>query len=494
KYEVEYNGLFHYPSFRPVPGYEVSVDHSQFKVSAPLDLGIRFKANYLDSLPSVEKDDNQINYTWNFDHLELIKEEILSPPEEEILPIVYLAANQFEYDGYAGSMDSWNTFGQWLYDLLPHESFLSTQEKQTIHTIAASNNSTEDKIRALYEYLQSKTRYVSVQLGIGGYQPMAADKVSELGYGDCKALSNYMRVILEEAGIPSFYTIIGGGRNHSSFTFTDFPNGFQANHVILSVPLSTDTVFLECTSQKNPYGYLGSFTGNRNALMVSEQGGQLIKTTSYDLDDYLIKRREHLILNPDGSLEGNAKTLYHGVAFENVEGKQDESKEDARMEFLKKIDVPGFNLKSINYQYTQAPVPEMTEEVFFNIDQYAQSSNDRVFFKPNLFSRWTFQLPKDDHRTQPVVINQPIYQVDSLVIDLPNEYMSEALIEPVDLHSDFGVFKVETILKDNQLHLVRQLEIYRNRYAQDSYQDLRDFFKKIWKADKASVVLIKKKT
>ena len=48
---------------------------------------------------------------------------------------------------------------------------------------------TREKIRVLYRYLQQNHRYISVQVGIGGMQPISASAVYTNGYGDCKGLS-----------------------------------------------------------------------------------------------------------------------------------------------------------------------------------------------------------------------------------------------------------------------------------------------------------------
>ena len=52
-----------------------------------------------------------------------------------------------------------------------------------------------EKAKIVYKYMQEKTRYISVQVGIGGFKPMLAKDVDRLGYGDCKALSNYTKAL-----------------------------------------------------------------------------------------------------------------------------------------------------------------------------------------------------------------------------------------------------------------------------------------------------------
>ena len=57
----------------------------------------------------------------------------------------------------------------------------------------------------------------------------------------------------------------------------DFPyNSF--NHEILCVPFKTDTAWLDCTDNYQPFGTLDISTENRNALLITEDGGKLVNT------------------------------------------------------------------------------------------------------------------------------------------------------------------------------------------------------------------------
>src|SRR5690606_4540730 len=103
--------------------------------------------------------------------------------------------------------------------------------------------------------------------------------VEKTGYGDCKALSNYMVALLGSVGIKGYYSLIMAGENFTPLQ-TDFPSS-QFNHVVVAVPNGSDTLWLECTSQTQPFGYLGSFTDDRYALMILDDGATLVKTGSY---------------------------------------------------------------------------------------------------------------------------------------------------------------------------------------------------------------------
>src|SRR6185312_11941569 len=127
------------------------------------------------------------------------------------------------------------------------------------------------------------THYVGIELGIGGWQPFDAASVYKQRYGDCKALANYMVALLKEAGIHAYPVLIRAGADADPID-TDIACN-QFNHVIAAALAGRDTVWLECTSQTLPPGYLSSFTADRNGLLLDDSGGHLVHTPVYGLPE-----------------------------------------------------------------------------------------------------------------------------------------------------------------------------------------------------------------
>ena len=159
----------------------------------------------------------------------------------------------------------------------------------------------------IYNYLKKNFRYVSIQLGIGGFKPTSAEITDERKYGDCKALSNYMMAVLNCLNIKSYVALVNAGPRQEAVD-EDFPcNRF--NHMIVCIPGEKDSVWLECTSRTTDFGVLGSFTENRNALLITDSiGGVLVPTPRSRPFENAMNTYSTVDLQEDGS--GKTKTIF----------------------------------------------------------------------------------------------------------------------------------------------------------------------------------------
>ena len=100
-------------------------------------------------------------------------------------------------------MRDWQSFGAWQRELREGRDALPDALRREVHALTDTLTTPREKVRALYDYLGATTRYESIQLGIGGLQPMPAAEVFRTKFGDCKALASYLRALLAECGIAS---------------------------------------------------------------------------------------------------------------------------------------------------------------------------------------------------------------------------------------------------------------------------------------------------
>ncbi|HFC00469.1 MAG TPA: DUF3857 domain-containing protein, partial [Phaeodactylibacter sp.] len=489
EYKTKYSSLLIYPAWIPVRGYEISVQESSYKALIPEDMDFRYKTKNLSVEPKIGKEEDKKSYKWVMENFAAIKKEPYSPSGRNMFPQLLLSPNEFEYAGYKGNMKTWKSYGKWLYDLAGGREELDEETVAKIKQMVANAKDDEEKIKIIYEYLQSKTRYISIQLGIGGLQPFEAKTVNKTGYGDCKALSNYTRAMLKAAGIKSYHATIGAGRGNTSIE-PDFPFKGYTNHMILCVPLESDTVWLECTSQNQPYGFLGSFTDDRNALLITEEGGKIVRTTRYTQEDNTQIRKATVKIDRDGNAHAKVVTKYKGLQYENVQHQFVSNKKEQKEELFQSLDIPNMEIRDFKYTQVKDRIPEATEELDLEIKNYASVSGKRIFIPFNILNKRKSTPKKIKNRKTDIVVKMAYTDVDEIVYEIPSFLKIEHIPESVSFDSDFGSYAATVTQDKNIITYTRTLKINKNTYPPERYKDFIAFYKKIVRADKMKMVTL----
>ena len=487
---VSYDQTFYFPYWVPQEYKYLSVEQSQLSVTVPADYALRYKMfNYNDN-PVQTTEKNKKKYSWKVDQLLPVKDEYAAPRWHERVPMVSLAPSQFELQGYKGDMNSWQEFGKFIYALTKDRDQLSDPVKQKVLQLIATASSDKEKVERLYQFLQQSTRYISIQLGIGGWQPFEASYVSEKGYGDCKALSNYMFSLLKAAGVKSHYALIKAG-DFDRFLMEDFPSN-QFNHAILCVPLQKDTMWLECTSQFKSAGYMGEFTGNRKALLIDENGGMLVATPRYGLKENTQVRTIKAKLEPEGTLKMNITTNYKGVQQDDLSARIDNlSKELVKKQLEEELQLATYEVNDFTYTMKKATLPEVSEELNVTVSRYATISGKRLFIMPNILSRGGTRLLEEE-RTFDFVFDYEYHDEDNGEIEIPDGYEIEAAPQDVAIKTKYGNYSMSAKVEGNKIIYKRIREQFSGRFPAKEQKEIIRFFEDIYKADRSRFVLIKK--
>ncbi len=493
EYEVEFKYVFIIPGAYALRGERVSVENFSYTLTYPTSMEPpRFKAINISEDPEIKQEPQGYeSVKWTLRNLQPIVFEPHGPPRDELIPYIIAAPTAFEFDGYKGTMESWDKLGQWIAQLNKTRNDLPEETKQKIKELTANLPTREEKVKAVYGFLQNKTRYVSIQLGIGGFQPFEASLVDKTGYGDCKALSNYMVSMLEAIDIKSYYTLIRAGESSAKIK-TDFPSS-QFNHVVVFVPNGADTLWLECTSQTNPFGYMGSFTGNRKALAITDDGAKIVHTPIYTEDDNIQKRIAEIVVGLDGNAQATIQTSYSGLQYENdnlnfILGNGEEEKKWAQ----KTTQIPSFDITTISTHQHRDRIPSATVNLNLTLKRFVTISGKRLFLTPNLMNRSTFIPEKVDERKTSVFRRMGYTDVDSIRYRMPEGIYPEFLPEPILIKSVFGEYESSVQIDKGDVVYVRKMKVRQGEFPAATYNELIDFFKAINKADNTKLVFLTK--
>lgn len=488
--ERVFDGIYSLPSWHPMENEKFAVQQSRFIVETPLDYQLRFKQfNYPLPQPQIVTDKKMV-YTWELNNQKAVLDEIMSPSEDEFVTAVYIAPTAFSIGGYKGDMSTWDGLGKFQASLNKGRNELPDNIKQDIHKLADGLLTKEEKVKALYNYLQQNTRYISIQLGIGGWQPIEAKFVAQKKFGDCKALSNYMVSILKEAGVAANYVIVNSGKGKKGL-WEDFPAPYF-NHVIMCVPDAKDTLWLECTSQTESAGYMGTFTGNRKALMVTDDGGVVVNTPSYPSKANSQLRKVTAFIDENGTLSAEVNTHFTGIQQELQHELLHAATQEQRTKYLNNtLNLPTYKVEKIDYKETKNRIPAIDEHLSITSNNYASVTGKRLFVQPNLFNKES-KLPTDKPRQLEIVYRSSYKDVDTISIKIPEGYTPEALPKDVSISNKFGSYNISYKISGNTIDLLRVYEQSANRFPPSDYDELVKFYDAMFKGDRAKVVLVKK--
>ncbi len=489
--EIKYNGTLFFPYWSPREDEFYSVEQGSFTLVAPASYELRYKSyNYSGEPAGAMTEKGKKSLSWQVTLLPAIETEYASPGWLEINPLVITGPTAFEIEKYKGDLSTWKDFGHFIFSLNRGRDQLPANIKQAVKDIAGNEPDPKLKVKKLYEYMQKNTRYISIQLGIGGWQPFDATYVATRSYGDCKALTNYMYSLLKEAGVSSVYTLVNAGRGRGDI-FTEFPSA-RFNHVILCVPFAKDSIWLECTSQTLPSGYLSDFTSDRYALMVTEEGGKLVRTPKYGLKDNLEIRIVKALLDPDATLRLDATTLYTGLQQDSYHQQINNlSKEKVKETLQEQFDFPTYEIEGFAYREIRSSPPAIEEKLDIVVSNYASITGKRLFLLPNIMTRSGRKLPPDTVRRYDINLRLEYTDIDTVEISLPPGYTTEALPKDMALTSKFGKYSCSIKMTADKLYYYRSLEHYSGRFPVTDYPELVKFYETIYKSDRNRVVLVK---
>lgn len=489
--EISYRNTLFFPMWAPQGGEKMAVEKSQMSIVTPPGYQFRFKAYKYQGDPVTTVVKSKKIATWSVKDMPAIIREPYEPYWHELTTVVIYGPTDFQVEDYKGTMTTWQDFGKFQYALIQNRDVLPETVKQKVHSLSDGLTDTRKKIQVLYEYMQKNTRYISIQLGIGGWQPFEASYVATKGYGDCKALTNYMYSLLKEAGIPSYYTLVRAGRNAQYMT-DDFPSQ-QFNHVILCAPVNKDTVWLECTSQTLPADYLSNFTSNRYALLVDQNGGKLVRTPKYGLKENLQVRTIKAKLDESGSLMAKAGSKYEAEQQDQIQGVINALSRDKVKEYLHDhFDFATYDINSFEYKENKSDLPSVIESLDISVSNYATVTGKRLFIVPNVMTRSRLRLKEDETRKYDIVLKTEYTDIDSVEIELPQGYEVESKPQDVAVTGKFGKYSSSMKLVGTKLYYYRSMEQYSGRFSASEYKDLVVFYDAIYKADRNKVVLVKK--
>lgn len=467
----------------PVISEIVPTKNAELEIVTPIDYQFSYTSNNTSS-PVIDSLENNVHYTWTTSYTNIVKPEIYSPPVSAFFPEVIVIPQKFKFE-ISGSFENWVSFGNWQYKLLTGLNDLPENEKAQVKSLIQNTVGDKEKIRILYHYLQDQTRYINISIDTGGLKPHPASYVSQNKYGDCKALTNYMKAILDFAGIKSYYTKVNAG-NPTFKINKEFPSQ-QFNHIILYIPLENEDIWLDCTS-KTAFNYLGTFTQNRDVFVIDHQKSHFLTTPEMTLADSKESRTitfkynfQEVNANFEYKFYGN---MYEKFAMLNSGLNKSEKSRYLRNNFMEY----GFELNEYNFK-------EINRDSTFI--EFTCSASARNIYKllgnEMVIAVIPFSLPqftKPAERKMPVQIDFPICKTDTLIYDIPAGFILHEKADDFSVKTEFGEYSVQFVQEAAKIFVIKSFKLHAGNYPLNKYDDFYSFYKLVNQKDKNIQLLL----
>jgi hypothetical protein len=259
---------------RFLPGFYfasgIPVEKSSYTITAPA--GVELGFSYMNMKPEdanfkTEETKQGIVYSWNWNEIPKIEFEGDAPNIRYYIPHIICYIKSYAKDGkqtkIAGEVsDLHNWYYTFIKDL---NSKNDTELNNIVDSLTNGLTNPEEKVKAIYYWVQNNIKYIAFEEGMGGYIPRQAAAVCKKRYGDCKDMANTINEMLNIAGVESHLTWIG--TRDIPYTYEHVPLPASDNHMIVTYKAGNEYQFLDATENHLPFGYPSLFIQGKEALI-----------------------------------------------------------------------------------------------------------------------------------------------------------------------------------------------------------------------------------
>jgi uncharacterized protein DUF3857/transglutaminase superfamily protein len=489
--------------------FQHSIPVREAHYTLQLPPGWEYKAVWINhaEIKSVASGSN--TWQWTISDVPAIRHEDEMPPWEGVVGQMVVTLLPFGGAGQNKGFETWNDMAKWQAALYQGRREASPEIKQKVAGLTASATTPLAKMKVLANFLQQDIRYVGIELGIGGLQPHPASEVFSHRYGDCKDKATLLSSMLHEIGVDSYYIIINTVRGGVSPETSPALNWF--NHAILAVRMPADAtdsslaatlqhpklgrlLIFDPTDEYTPFGQLRGALQANYGLLVTQDGGELVKLPQMASTTTGVQRTAKLALNSNGALSGEVVETRNGdtgsvrrYMLKSVTKQVDQIKP---IEKLAAESLPTF-------QITKATVTNLnqTDKPFgyqysFVAEDYAKKAGDLILVRPRVIDRKSSGLMETkEPRKFAVEFNGPRKDSDTFEIALPAGYEIDDVPPAVDVDFGFASYHSKTEGVGNLLRYTRTFEVKELSVPASKADDLKKLYRIIASDERNTAVL-----
>jgi transglutaminase-like putative cysteine protease/Flp pilus assembly protein TadD len=231
-------------------------------------------------------------------HVAAVTKEALQPPWPEVLGHVNVSTYK-----------TWEEMGRWYWGLVKDQFVPDDEVRRRALALTKGLKGDAAKVRAIYDYVVQKTRYVALEFGIHGYKPYRCAQIFARGFGDCKDKATLLVTMLQALGVKATPVIVRTGNKGEIEAAPASLAPFD--HMIAYVP-SLD-LYLDGTAEYTGSLELPAMDRGALALQVNDGSAKLIHLPDPPASASVSVNRVDAVLGADGGAQLDWRAEIGGV-------------------------------------------------------------------------------------------------------------------------------------------------------------------------------------
>lgn len=442
----------------------------QLEISVPLGREVKVRSRTVQ--PTTREETALRIYTWKTSNLESQS----MGKQKEVQSYDALRGLLPPPDVLISSFHTWDEVGRW-YESLQREKIQPSPEiKAKAEDLTKGFSDDDAKLRAIYNYVSLRYRYVAISFGIGRYQPHAATEILGNQYGDCKDKHTLLAALLTAVGIRAYPALI----NTQMIVDEDVPSPGQFDHVMSVVAKGNTLSWMDTTPEVTAIGQLLYPLRGKPALVITPDKVAFQTTPA---NPPLVNQTTGTVtakLDADGTLHVHVEAMDRGdneLYFRYAFRRWPESQ---WQELGQKIFYGGRLGGTVSN--VRASPPEKTEEPFsmaydYTLKDFAEGDKHR-FVIPISPANIPEIKDEDLKRKTPFWLGYVgEWQYESR-IELPKGWIATPPA-PIDLNENFAEFHGSSEVREGVLITKRRLLLKTNAVTSDQLGSYKAFQKRI---------------
>jgi hypothetical protein len=369
---------------------------------------------------------------------------------------------------------------------------VSPELKRVVDSLCSDAAGTEEKARKIYSWVQHNIKYIAFEQGMEGFVPRDANLVCSRRFGDCKDMSSILTFMLRTAGVPAYYTWVG--TRDLPYTYVETPTPIVDNHMICTIRLKDQYIFLDGTDPNCVFGMPTEFIQDKQALVAIDDSTYKILTVPTPPKETNQLTDSTFLELTDQGLRGRIGVDLTGYYSMRLRGTLSSINEKNYHDYMKDRLHRGSNKFQLDsFDVVNGDDKEHSRlRGSFTLQDYAKHIGNDWYLNMNLFKFYVHEEIDYPKRTMPIEYNFLNKQKYVVTLKIPEGYQVSYLPAGKSYHNAVWGFDLRYEQKGDLLVLTQEFDNDHLQLRADQFADWNKVLENLFPLYKETISLSKK--